>query len=281
MPKAHIFLIAFALLASISCKPENQWEPLFNEKDLTGWDTYLGPPWVATSDSTVGRSDRPIGLNIDPLSVFSVVEVDGQPAIRISGEQWGGLSTTQEYHNYHLSLQFKWGEAKYKPRDKNKRDSGILYHAGGPHGADYGFWMRSQEFQVQEGDCGDYWGVAGGIMDILAKKSDDLYVYDPEAELLTFSDSSAVGRRCVKYPDAENPTGEWNTLELYCFGDTTVHVVNNKVVMVLYNSRYMTETGELPLKSGKIQIQSEGAEVFYRDIKVKRISNLPIVLINN
>jgi hypothetical protein len=275
MSKAHIFLFAVAFAASISCKPEKQWEALFNDKDLSGWDTYLGPAWVTKSDSTVGRSDSPIGLNIDPIGVFSVVEVDGKPAIRISGEQWGGISTTQEYSNYHLSLQFKWGEAKHKPRDKNKRDSGILYHAGGPHGADGGFWMRSQELQVQEGDCGDYWGVAGGIMDIPAKKMDDLYVYDPEAELLIFSDSSAVGRRCVKYPDAENPTGEWNTLELFCFGDTAVHMVNNKVVMVLYNSRYMSETGELPLKSGKIQIQSEGAEVFYRDIKVKRISSLP------
>jgi len=278
MTKANIFLLAVALIASVSCKPEKQWEALFNDIDLIGWDTYLGPPWVATSDSTVGRSDHPIGLNIDPQSVFSVVEVDGRPAIRISGEQWGGISTTQEFSNYHLSLQFKWGEAKHKPRDKNKRDSGILYHAGGPHGADYGFWMRSQEFQVQEGDCGDYWGVAGGIMDIPAKKTDDLYVYDPEAEKLIFSDSSAVGRRCVKYPDAENPTGEWNTLELFCFGDTAVHLVNNKVVMVLYNSRYSSETGELTLKSGKIQIQSEGAEIFYRDIKVRKITGLPIEL---
>lgn len=278
MFKANIFLFALSLLALLSCKPEEQWEALFNENDLTGWDTYLGPAWVATSDSTVGRSDSPTGLNIDPQSVFSVVEVDGQPAIRISGEQWGGLSTTQDFSNYHLSLQFKWGEARHKPRDKNKRDSGILYHAGGPHGADGGFWMRSQELQVQEGDCGDYWGVAGGIMDIPAKKIDDLYVYNPEAEKLVFSDLSAVGRRCVKYPDSENPTGEWNTLELYCFGDTAVHMVNNKVVMVLYNSRFLSETGELPLNSGKIQIQSEGAEIFYRDIKVKKISMLPIEL---
>jgi len=278
MSKAKIFLHALSLLVSLTSKPEEKWETQFNEKDLTGCDTYLGPAWVATSDSTVGRSDNPIGLNIDPLSVFSVVEVDGKPAIRISGEQWGGLSTSQEYSNYHLSLQFKWGEAKHKPRDKNKRDSGILYHAGGPHGADGGFWMRSQELQVQEGDCGDYWGVAGGIIDIPAKKTNEFYVYDPEAEKLVFSDSSAVGRRCIKYPDAENPTGEWNTLELYCFGDTAVHLVNNKVVMVLYNSRYLSEKGELPLKSGKIQIQSEGAEIFYRDIKVKKISGLPIDL---
>ena len=46
---------------------------------------------------------------------------------------------------------------------ERKKDSGLLYFAVGNHGADYGAWMRSQEFQIQEGDCGDYWGVAGGM----------------------------------------------------------------------------------------------------------------------
>ena len=55
----------------------SDWKPLFNSKDLTGWDKYLGPP---------GGSSTPLGLNNDPQGVFTVVEVDGTPAIRISGE---------------------------------------------------------------------------------------------------------------------------------------------------------------------------------------------------
>ena len=121
-----------------------------------------------------------------------------------------------------------------------KRDSGLLYFAVGTHGADYGAWMRSQEFQIQEGDCGDYWGVAGGMQDIRAiKKSDKEYVYDPAGQLYTFSESSNVGRHCIKALDAEKPSGEWNTIDLYCHGDTSVHMVNGKVVMVLFNSQQM------------------------------------------
>lgn len=57
-------------------------------------------------------------------------------------------------------MQFKWGELKFAPRLKSKRDSGLLYHAVGEQGYEGGFWMRSHELQVQETDCGDYWGVA-------------------------------------------------------------------------------------------------------------------------
>src|ERR1043165_6438557 len=48
---------------------------LFNGKDLEGWDTGLGKPY---------KGDKAIGLNQDPDKVFTVVELDGKPAIRVS-----------------------------------------------------------------------------------------------------------------------------------------------------------------------------------------------------
>jgi hypothetical protein len=141
--------------------------------------------------------------------------------------------------------------------------------------------MRSQEFQVQEGDCGDYWGCGGAFADIPAeKKAHNKFVFAVGKPLLTFRDKGANGRNCTKHPDAENPTGEWNTLDLYCFGDTSVHVVNGKVVMVLYNLREPVGQGDRPLLKGKIQLQSEGAEIFYRKIEVDEIRQLPKSLIN-
>lgn len=260
----------------ISCGRTSQrgdWQQLFNGKDLTGWDTYIGPAF----DAITGKRDTvSLGLNIDPLKVFSVVQEDDQPALRISGERFGGLSTQREFENYHLKLDFKWGKLKWVPRKNSKRDSGILYHAVGPHGADWGYWMRSQEFQVQEGDCGDYWGVAGGSFDIPATEVDSgVYQYDPSAKLLTFREGSPNGRHCIKNPDAEKPYGEWNTLEIYCSGDTSVHVMNSKVVMVLYNSRQFENGDGIPLAKGKIQLQSEGAEVFYRNIALTNIERIP------
>jgi hypothetical protein len=273
IPKIALLPVFFLIVIN-NCFAQEKWQPLFNGKDLTGWDTYIGPAFDSLGKQ---RNDIPVlGLNNDSLKVFSVVSKDGKPALRISGERFGGISIQKELANYHLRLEFRWGELKWHPRKNQKRDSGILYHAVGEHGADWGFWMRSQEFQVQEGDCGDYWGVAGGSFDIPAIKFDEgKYRYDPSGSLLSFREGSSQGRRCFKYPDAEKPTGEWNILEVYCFDDTAVHVVNGKVVMVLFHSGQSSNGTLSPLKKGKLQIQSEGAEVFYRNIEVRSIKKIP------
>jgi hypothetical protein len=269
-----IVLLVF-IVFPFGCQNENNndWQSLFNGKDLSGWDTYIGPSF----DSINGKRDTTSpGLNNDSLKVFSVAQEDGQPALRVSGERFGGVSTQEEFENYHLKLEFKWGSLTWPPRKDKKRDSGVLYHAVGVHGADFGFWMRSQEFQVQEKDCGDYWGVAGGIFDIPVTMIDSTnYQYDASGKLITFSATSPQGRHCIKNPDAENPTGEWNSLEVYCYGDTSVHVVNNHVVMVLYHSRQADNGKETALKKGKLQLQSEGAEIFYRNIAIQSIKKIP------
>jgi hypothetical protein len=272
-------LFIFLISSCINRSSENsRWEPLFNGEDLTGWDTYLGPKF----DTVLNKWDTtPVGFNTDIAKVFSVAEVGGEKVMRVSGEQFGGISTVREFENYHLQLQFRWGQLKWPPSKSGKKDSGLMYHAVGPQGADGGFWMRSQEFQIEEGDCGDYWACAGAIFDIRARKEQDSsYVYSKDGDLLTFSTSSSNGRNCKKYPDAEKPSGEWNTIDLYCFGNTSVHVVNGVVTMVLNNSRQFESGKEIPLTKGKIQIESEGAEIFYRNIKICSIDKLPDKILN-
>jgi len=276
-PVKRIRFLPVACLLAIGFIPPNyqreKWTSLFNEKDLSGWDTYIGPP---LDDAGKKLSEIPVGLNHDPNHVFSVIKDGNENVIRISGQEWGGISTLNEYSNFHLQLQFKWGLLSWGQKKGKKKDSGLLYFAVGKHGADYGAWMRSQEFQIQEGDCGDYWGVAGGMEDVKAiKKSDSEYVYNPSGSIYTFSATSKTGRRCIKYPDAEKPSGEWNRLDLYCHGDTSVHMINGKVVMVLYHSSQMENGQAIPLTKGKLQIQSEGAEVFYKAIRIQSIHGLP------
>jgi len=272
-----LLLCIIALSFTKTFHKKNDWQKLFNGKDLSGWDTYLGPP---LDDAGKKLSDIPVGLNKDPKHVFTIVGDNGKKVIRISGENWGGISTKKEYADFHLQLKFKWGSLTWAQKKGKKKDSGLLYFAVGEHGADYSTWMRSQEFQIEEGNCGDYWGVAGGMEDIPAiKKSDSQYVYNPAGQLYTFSATSEVGRHCIKQGDAENPSGEWNTLDLYCHGDTSVHVINGKVMMLLYHSQQMENGEALPLKKGKLQIQSEGAEVFYRDIMIKSLEAIPVEML--
>ena len=256
MKYSFIYFVLFILLTFISSTifaQGNSQVALFNGKDLTGWNSYIGAP---LDDAGKKLSEIPVGLNNDPNHVFSIVQQDGEKVIRISGENWGCIYTLKEYSDFQLQLQFKWGTLSWGQKKGKKKDSGVLYFSVGDNGADYGAWMRSQEFQVEEGNCGDYWGVAGGMEDVPVIKS-------------------AVGRHCIKNGDAENATGEWNTLDLYCHGDTSVQMVNGKVVMVLYNSRQWENGQAIPLVKGKIQIQSEGAEIFYKHITIEPLNQIP------
>ena len=73
----------------------------------------------------------------------------------------------------------------------------------------------------------------------------------------------------------EDRPGEWNQLDLVCFQDDCVHIVNGKVVMALANARYKDGDKWVPMTGGKLQIQSEAAEVFYKDIEIRAIPSMP------
>jgi hypothetical protein len=62
--------------------------------------------------------------------------------------------------------------------------------------------------------------------------------------------------------DVEKPVGEWNRMEVICDGDTITNILNGHVVNVGTKSSH-TE--------GKIQFQSEGAEILFRKIEIRPI----------
>ena len=139
-------------------------------------------------------------------------------------------------------------------------------------------WARSVELQIQEHDVGDLYAVGSAIA-VRAKPragtQPTLYDYDPSGEWTFFSQIQGSSGRCIKQPDNENPTGEWNTVELIAFHDDAIHIVNGKVVMRLHGPMRIDSPVPTPINSGQIILQSEGAEVFYRDIQIKQISAIP------
>jgi len=250
------------------------WHQIFNGRDLSGWTTYLGSP------DRPGATE-PIGIDRDPLHVFTVVAADGEPAIRISGQVMGELRTRESFSNYHLRLQFKWGRQKWPPRDAsdNPRDSGLLYHLHSGLGAEGRVFGRSIEFQIQEHDVGDLYAVGSAIAvrstPRTTDKGETVFDYDPSGEWRYFSQIRGSEGRAIKQPDNEKPSGEWNTLELICIGDESLHIVNGKVVMRLRDPRRIDREQPLPVTSGPISLQSEFSEVFYRNIVIRPITAIP------
>ena len=197
--------------------------------------------------------------------------------LRVSGEVYGSLYTREEFENYHLSLKVRWGAKKYEPRLNKLKDSGILYHSTGPAGVDYWrSWMLSQEFQIMEGHMGDYWPQATSGVDIRAFPSEGIMnsVASHDQPFRPFGAGSG-DNFCLRSENFESPSDEWTVLELICFDGRSVHIVNGNVVMVLKDSRYLKDGESLPLKKGRIQLQSEAAEVFFKDIRIRRIDTMP------
>ena len=190
---------------------------LFNGKNLDGWYTFL----------------RSKGKGSDPEGIFKVED----KTIHVMGKEFGYISTVNEYDNFHLTLEFKWGEKKFPPRENAKRDSGILYRF--PLDKEDKVWPHSIECQIQEGDCGDFWLVAGTTV---------------------MADGAVQNRFIKKKKDAEKPSGEWNKIEVIADGGKCTHVVNGVVV---------NEATEASVAKGKIILQSEGAEVFYRKVELR------------
>jgi hypothetical protein len=276
-----IFLTLFTLVIC-SYKDEPQWTNLLDRK-LSHWDNYLsfrmpvGYKGDAPKDKD-GKLIPPVGFNQPGYDVFTVIEENNEPVLKISGEIYGCVVTKEEYSNIHLSLKVKWGDKKWDPRKKLLKDSGILYYSIGPIGNDYWrSWMLSQEFQVMEGHMGDFWSQSNSAIDIKA--------YIPEGNLMnSVADKSqpfipfgngGVAGFCMRSANYENAPGEWNTLELICFNGKSLHIVNGHVVMILNNSRYIKDGKPVPMIKGKIQLQSEGAEVYYKEIKISTLESLP------
>ena len=277
------FILSFYCIAILifntSFQPKNDWTPLL-DKNLSKWEIYqsfrhkLGYNGEAPKDAQ-GNLIKPVGFNKNEENEFSVIEQNGEQVLKIGGPIYGCLYTKSEFENYHLKLKVKWGDQKWIPRITEDKDSGILYHSQGEPGVDYWrTWMLSQEYQVTEAGMGDYWSQASSRSDIKARKEGSNYYFDNNGTLLAFGGGTGHGGFCHAGVDAEIKNG-WNELELITFGDKSIRIVNGKVIMALSNSRYMVNGEAKPLVKGKIQLQCEAAEVFYKDIKLKQIDGIP------
>ena len=134
-------------------------------------------------------------------------------------------------------------------------------------------WMKSIECQINETEVGDMYAVDTVFVDIPAvKNSSGEYHYQKGAGIVTFSPAL---QHCAKDIDYEKPWGEWNTVEIYTVKGKSVHVINGKVNLRIRDARYLKNGKEVVLDKGKIQLQSEGSEIYYRNITLMPIDKIP------
>ena len=230
--------------------------PLFNGKDL---DHFT--PWLKETKEN------------DTNRVFRVTD----EMIHVTGEGFGYIATKQAYRDYRLTLEYKWG--KKTDGGKYVRNSGVLLHGTGPDGAAGGVWMASIECQLAQGCNGDLICIRGkdaaGTVIPVQITSDTILGPDKRPRWSPGGEKKVFTGRQLWWNkhdpdfqelldtrgknDVESPLGEWTNVELLCRGAK---------IQVKINEQLVNEAYEVFPAAGKILLQSEGFEIYFRKVEI-------------
>lgn len=152
--------------------------------------------------------------------------------LRCEGNPAGYIYTERSFTNYELTLEWRFDPG-------NAGNSGVLCRVQEPHKV----WPRSFEAQLNSRDAGDIWNI-------------------DEFRVLTDA-ARTEGRHTVKLlPSNEKPLGEWNRYRIRLDHGRVTLEVNGTV----QNRAEWCE--EL---AGPIALQSEGAIIEFRNVKLREI----------
>jgi hypothetical protein len=210
----------------------------------------------------------------DPRRVFRVTNKQ----LHITGDGLGSLITNKEYRDYHLVLEFKWGDKTYRDRQAKTKDTGLLIHGQGADGGYNGIWMPSFEVQIIEGGMGDFILVNGAGTDgdpvplsltcEMARDRDGEVVWRQGGPRETFN---LKNRKRINWfgrdpdwadrlgfrgkDDLDKSQDEWTRFDVIADGGHIQSFVNGTLV---------NEAFDASPSYGRIQLQSELAEAFFR-----------------
>jgi hypothetical protein len=282
------FLPKLSLAQAIATPPPlpapgaDGWVSLINGRDLTGWYTML-----AKSGKGFAEKYKMVTMEEEMLHIMGNEE-------GVTPAETGYVATKQEFENVHIRVEYKWGVKRHAPRNTPKRDNGLLYGLVGEDRV----WPLCVECQIEEGDVGDFFmvgtrgiqsshfgGLFGeGISPVTgwpkpggARVDPQLGGTWPTHELpppgMLQTQTEPTSGRFIKDGNFEL-LDEWNTVEVLWQGDKAAHIVNGRTVNVVTNLQQPDPQNAgkyIPLTRGKIAIEIEYAEIWFRRIEVKSL----------
>lgn len=234
-----------------------EWTPLFDGKTLDGWYSYLDGP---------GRDNDEYGIFRVEDGMIHILGTD----LPDGAFHFGYLATTSEYDNFHLRFEYKWGPRNFVGWGP---DSGFFIAAVGPDR----IWPRSQECQVMAGDTGSMYMFDYATIDTTIDPLAAAPTYLTDGAAYTAPRNAEPNYARVTHSRANDVRDDWNTVEVIANGDSSEFIVNGVTTFRSTGRRQPADgaledpSQDVPLVRGRLVIQQEGNEIYYRNVEIKAL----------
>lgn len=165
------------------------------------------------------------------------------------GKPGGHLITNDQHENFRLTFQYR-----FAGRPGN---CGALVFVSKPRDL-YEMFPKSIEIQMMHQNAGDFWCI-----------QEDITVPDMEKRRGPKEKWGVNGDKLRRIPNltdgTEKPLGEWNSMHIECVKNSIKVWLNGVLVNYGYNAT---------AQKGQIALQSEGAEVEFKEVMVTPIKTL-------
>lgn len=228
----------------------NDFKPLFNGENFEGWTIEL-------RKGGNGLEEKVFTVN-ENREVHVFAGLPDKYQLYTGSDTHGMMWTDKEYSMFHLRFEYKWGKKIYNNFQNFQYDAGCYYHVNNKR-----IWPNGIEYQIRynhetnQNHTGDFWASSVDFQ---------WYVNDEGEFLLPSLGGKPMEKRMGEHlakKDIEYHAldGEWNVCEVIVMANKyAIHKLNGQVV------NFATDLGE---SSGPIGLQSETAEIFYRNIEIK------------
>ncbi|MFD1316404.1 3-keto-disaccharide hydrolase [Namhaeicola litoreus] len=256
----YLGLITFILFLSCGTSKKKGssagFVPVFNGENWDGWhlklknnDQEMAKQVFAIEDGMVHVfKNMPDSLNLNT----------GENATH------GMFYTNKKYSKFIFKFEYKWGTKIYNNFDQFQYDAGMYYHV-----TDDKIWPVGIEYQVRydhtqnKNHTGDFWAPKGTKLQWYANENGTFELPQNGGKPQVFKKGEQAVLANAPY---NGLNGKWNQCEVIVMGNQyAIHKLNGKVVNM---------ATDLSISEGIIGLQSETAEIYYRNIQIKEFDEI-------
>ena len=254
----YIIGLLSVIISLTSCESSHKkghYESIFNGNNLEGW--YLK---VKNGDDALAK--KVFAVEDRTIHIFNHQFSDSLDLDNKKYDTYGMMFTDKTYSKFILKFEYKWGSKIANNFSQFQYDAGCYYHV-----IDDKVWPKGLEYQIrynhlkEANHTGDFWATQPLAWYTSKDSSRFLSPKDGGVRIPKINEALACKTNAF---NALND--QWNQCEIVVMEDKyAVHKLNGKIVNIATH---------LQIKEGKIGFQSETAEIYYRDIKIKTFDHI-------